>query len=301
MKYNQFEWDEASIEKFWTNVSKSPLIEFSFSKFMCTYLVRLIKCVKEAPCTVLDFGGGDGDLAEALLKEGYSVAIYEPSTGREDNILQKEFTKHKNFLGVVSPQSTQTTFDIVCCFEVLEHILPHGLDIELQSIYNFLQPKTETNTGGVFIGSVPCNENLAHGLCICPQCETTFHRWQHIRSFDENKIYDLLTKNKALNSEQILCMFLNHSLFFVAALEGSSQVQEIDRKWKKELDFFNETMLNVDFYRKELGKYKNELEKYEEDVNFLPLFTIAKSKNIFIRVILKFIRYYHKNILSLSL
>lgn len=77
-------------------------------------------------------------------------------------------------------------FRHVVASEVLEHLEPGILGKGLDEIHRVLAP------GGVFLGTVPANENLASSHVVCPACGHGFHRWGHMQAFTVQSMRDLL-------------------------------------------------------------------------------------------------------------
>lgn len=200
------QWTPQLVDKFWDLFALSPLTMLSFAKQVSSELVNVVAAKIPNGGKILDFGAGDGDLAEALLRSGYSVAVYEPSGKRAETAL-KRLGKYSEFLGTVPPNSTKQ-FDIVCAFEVLEHILPNDVASTLSRIGRFL------TSDGCFVGSVPRNENLLSRQCICPQCGIMFHRWQHMRSFTEETLASFLREGKFAEVRIEQAEFANSFLFY---------------------------------------------------------------------------------------
>lgn len=76
--------------------------------------------------------------------------------------------------------------------EVIEHIREEPLNKALPEIARVLKP------GGIFLGTVPSRERLEDQVVVCPHCESRFHRWGHVQSFDAHKQRSLL--NRQFNS-----------------------------------------------------------------------------------------------------
>lgn len=208
-----FLWTPESISHFWDLLSKSPLMRFSFGKICGEAILQDIKKYVSLNKTILDFGAGNGDIAELLLQQGYKVAIYEPSSGRNATIHKKNLEQYSNFIGYVAfedEESIQDTFDVILLFEVLEHIHPILFKETVEKIVAHLTPS------GKIIGTVPDNEDLEDAFCVCPQCGSLFHRWQHMRSFTEASLQQLLQEMK-MRPLTITRAPYAPSLFFMAA------------------------------------------------------------------------------------
>lgn len=207
-KPTELYWTPELVSNFWNLFANSPLTGISFSRACKTSLVSFIQSVHPAPCTVLDFGCGDGDLAAALLDAGYQVGIYEPSVERRNCFLSMPIAHHPGFLGCFSTPAR--TFDLVCAFEVLEHLLPEALESDMALLASFV------GKGGFFVGSVPAEEDLSAGMSICPQCEIVYHRMQHVRSFSHQELEYFLKKNGFTHYSVCIARF-TASFLFVAS------------------------------------------------------------------------------------
>jgi hypothetical protein len=47
---------------------------------------------------------------------------------------------------------------------------------------------------GVFIGSVPADEELLESMVVCPECGKCFHRWGHLQSFSRRRLQTILSE-----------------------------------------------------------------------------------------------------------
>ena len=181
-----FIWTPDNVTAFWSMLTETPLARLSFSRMVHDDLVRFVSAFAPSGARILDFGGGDGDLAEGLLQAGFQVGIYEPAEGRKDRALKK-MTEHANWLGFFDPSSREQ-FDIVCAFEVLEHFLEGTFREDMALLATFLAPD------GKIIGTVPLEEDLELASCLCPECGSFFHRMQHQRSFNRESLTASLCK-----------------------------------------------------------------------------------------------------------
>ncbi|MCL1889247.1 MAG: glycosyltransferase [Desulfovibrionaceae bacterium] len=176
-----FTWTANTVAAFWSMFTKTPLTRLSFSRLARAELVRLVSAFATPGVRVLDFGGGSGDLAEGLLQAGFQVGVYEPAEGRRQDLVAKNIATHENWLGFFGPAS-RAQFDIVCAFEVMEHFLDETFSADMALLAGFCAP------GGQVIGTVPLEEDLEQNLCLCPECGSVFHKWQHQRSFSRESL-----------------------------------------------------------------------------------------------------------------
>lgn len=170
-------WTPDLIRKFWNGVADLPGLEHvSFSNLTSDRLIELMRDYLRPDMTVLDYGGGSGHLMQALIANGQKVAIYEPSDARA-NVVEERFSSWPSFIGAVGPRD-EGSFDCIVCMEVIEHILDADYADFLQNLNKRL------NDDGLLILTTPYNEKLDYSTVYCPECDSSFHRWQHVRTFD---------------------------------------------------------------------------------------------------------------------
>jgi SAM-dependent methyltransferase len=128
-----------------------------------------------------DIGLGEGYTLEKMYEFGLKPAGIDIARFSIE-YLEKEFTRrnmdirliHGDISGV---ELDENQFDIVTCFDVLEHLpgdnLRKGLDRIRKSLVN----------GGLLIGTLPYKENLDESRALCPECGHRFHRYGHFHSF----------------------------------------------------------------------------------------------------------------------
>jgi hypothetical protein len=76
------------------------------------------------------------------------------------------------------------SFDLVTCFEVLEHLPDTSFDLALTELQRVSRR--------YILVSVPNSEPLGESLVWCPRCSCAFHSSHHVRSFDERALQELL-------------------------------------------------------------------------------------------------------------
>jgi 2-polyprenyl-3-methyl-5-hydroxy-6-metoxy-1,4-benzoquinol methylase len=178
------QWTPELVERFWTGVSQTRLSDLSFSRGAAPYLIELIGDHLKPQGRHLDFGAGDGDLVRALIQKGYATAACEPIGVRSAKI-PRDIADHPNYLGLIKDGSAER-FDVVLMIEVIEHVLEEDLDGALRKVRSLLAKD------GTLIVSTPNAEDLDLSSAYCPNCDTLFHRWQHVRSFTPQSLSALL-------------------------------------------------------------------------------------------------------------
>lgn len=181
-------WNRDLVEKFWTGVSNTRLKEQSFAKTGGLKLFELVKPYLPMNGTILDYGTGNGDFVRMLTSNGYRTGCFELSEKQKNNLLTQDFAQSSLFMGVYDDNS-MVQFDVVVCFEVMEHVLDVDLTSTLGRLKKVLKPD------GLLIVTVPNNEDVELGKCYCPNCDRTFHRWQHVRSFSKESIAALFRQH----------------------------------------------------------------------------------------------------------
>jgi SAM-dependent methyltransferase len=121
--------------------------------------------------SILDVGCGVGEflsfLPETYRKVGLDIS-YEALT---------RVGALKTMANVESLPFTSCSFDLVTCFEVLEHLPQRTFPQALREL--------ERISRKYIMVSVPDREVLAESLVCCPHCLCVFNPSWHVRSFDE--------------------------------------------------------------------------------------------------------------------
>lgn len=128
-----------------------------------------------------DIGLGEGYTLEKMYEFGLKPTGIDIAKYAVD-YLGKRFAErqmdirllHGDISGI---ELDQNQFDIVTCFDVLEHIPGDNLGKGLNRIRKSLA------NGGLLIGTLPFKENLDESRVFCPECGHRFHRYGHFHSF----------------------------------------------------------------------------------------------------------------------
>ena len=124
----------------YTYNSKNLLVRFSHRK---RFLTALNFILKENFKNFLDYGAGDGHFLKEVLKIKTDAELvgFEPIMNNNDS----DKIKYYSDLSDIKDQK----YDIITCFEVLEHFNSNNQKEILENIYNML------NNDGIIIISVP--------------------------------------------------------------------------------------------------------------------------------------------------
>ena len=131
--------------------------------------------------TACDIGIGDGYLLTRLNGAGLKVTGIDIS-GYSIGYLRDDFRNKGLDIGLIEGDISnvrlqENQFDIVTCFDVLEHIPGENLSRVLEQLKKSMVP------GGLLIGTLPFQEDLSRNMLMCPECGHRFHRVGHFHSF----------------------------------------------------------------------------------------------------------------------
>lgn len=170
-----------SQDKIWAYYqTKTPEI-FRGSGFRLNYLTRYLHPDQRA----LNVGIGSGILERCARRKGVDIFSLDPDwTSLCSHV---EESPSRLIAGRLEDMPfADNTFDAVIISEILEHLTPEEMRKALQEIRRVLVP------GGEIIGTVPCEENLADSIVVCPKCGEVFHKVGHQQSFDTKRVASVL-------------------------------------------------------------------------------------------------------------
>jgi len=192
MKPHQVIWTEENSRFFWDYYSKNlEMREAYFGGQTGKGIIAEVKKRLSIEGRVLDYGCGAGMFLEHLLNGGI------PSEGLDFSLdsvaeVEKKFKTQPLFRGAYHvttlPMSIpDATYQVVFCLETLEHLIGDQLSATIQEIHRLVQP------GGYVVITVPNDEHLDPRKVICPDCGGIFHPVQHVRSFNNEQLSELMS------------------------------------------------------------------------------------------------------------
>ena len=153
---------------------------------------HILKSVKPYQ-TILDFGCGSGEMYQLMYHNRHTPALYVGLDVREKTIEQNQIKFKKNCIFEVvdlcKPFDLDMTFDVITCFEVLEHIGHKNIDTILQNMVRHADEHTQ-----IFISTPNYDPSVgaAENHILGPNRE--IGEWDHYELQDKLSEYFVIEK-----------------------------------------------------------------------------------------------------------
>lgn len=206
--YHRVEWTPERIQRFWEFYSANTAARGSyFSAHFGRAIIRLAQRHGRLASPVVDFGCGQGDLVEELLRQGFTCKAIDISAEAVDHV-RKRFAGHPGFLGATVGSLEKLPLQdgeagAIFLIEVLEHLTPKTAAAAWMEFHRVLQP------GGHLVVTVPNAEDLQANAVACPDCGCVFHRMQHIQRFSHELLSEWL-RGAGFEPEFVAGVHLKH-------------------------------------------------------------------------------------------
>lgn len=180
------------MSRYWNFLSTRRDFESQyFSKQLGFGVVEFLNlAVPLAGKSVLDYGCGPGFLGGPLMARGAQVFGIDSS---ESSVIKanRRFEGVRGWggaqvKGVEAASHGDSEFDVICCVETIEHLLPDDLTPVLLDVLRLLKP------GGTALFTTPNNEDLGLSMNYCPNCGVEYHQWQHVRNWTGETLRSVL-------------------------------------------------------------------------------------------------------------
>ena len=182
-----FDWQPLETRRLWDWIGSRPQMQQTYFTFNAGQgLVGFLACAGLLRGKALDYGCGPGFLAGMLAAAGLEThgADYSPKSIRqaEERLAGKANWQGAKLIDSQAIPFPDHSFDLVTCIETLEHVPETGLPALIAELKRVLKP------GGVLLLTTPHEEDLRANMNYCPFCDTEFHRWQHLRSWNTTEV-----------------------------------------------------------------------------------------------------------------
>ncbi len=176
------EWTDQNVKRFWDYESKFKDNYFTFQvgDKVVSHFSKFLK----SGSTVLDYGCGAGFLIEHLIAKNLNVYGLDFSSSSIEQV-NKKFEGTHNFKGAYLPEGivhAGLRFDSIIATEVIEHLY----DDKLSPMMVFIKNSLTKNGSAIF--TTPNDEDLSKSYVYCAEADVVFHRWQHVRSWNEDSL-----------------------------------------------------------------------------------------------------------------
>jgi len=143
--------DPKSVEDYYINNSYEIYDHFNWHlKDRRPFDKKIVATIKnlypDKSTEILDFGSGGGQVANMLAKEGYIVTVLEPSK-KANEFISLRFGKQNGGKGTKVKQLAyplykgyKNKYDVILCFDVLEHIPDEKFGEVIEQIKNLKKP-----------------------------------------------------------------------------------------------------------------------------------------------------------------
>jgi len=179
-------WTEEKIIRFWNN---RPTPE-SFGGGIARGLISLTKKYAPIKGVAIDYGCGRGDFIKELCRENVRIIAADNSEGVLRGVKEQFSNKITQTILIEQPplKVEGDVADFIFFNAVVEHLLPDTLDRTLKEFSRLLKK------GGYVIVTTANRENLAKYKTICPDCGGKFHYMQHVGSYSEDSLKELMER-----------------------------------------------------------------------------------------------------------
>jgi cyclopropane fatty-acyl-phospholipid synthase-like methyltransferase len=216
-------WTPQLVAAYWDWAATAPGPKGNcFSRTHGHDVLRQVRSMSALPTPVLDLGAAAGDFTAHLLDAKLDTVAADVSSGALTAITER-FAANPRFRGVVNagppivlPDESVGT---VCAIETIEHVLDEDLPAFLAEIRRVL------HAGGRVVITTPLSEDLEAQQVMCPNCSTSFHRWQHVRSLSPSALDRLMA---GAGFETVVCRPA-----YWSGLRGlHRRIHEMRRRWE---------------------------------------------------------------------
>lgn len=169
-------WTPSKIRRFWNDLAGSSSENY-FSRQAARAVLRHVQDHIASAESFLDLGCGPGFLLESIAAE-YPAAQLAGADDSETSIdaatERLRPYRDRSELFLLPAREPEGPYDAVFMLETIEHLPPDELDAFLKRAI------AHVAADGVFVATVPHDEDVDRAKVRCPDCGARFHPMQHM-------------------------------------------------------------------------------------------------------------------------
>jgi 2-polyprenyl-3-methyl-5-hydroxy-6-metoxy-1,4-benzoquinol methylase len=184
LEFKQLEWTDDNVARFWRWQGQFPATYFTYQ--FGRQIADRLRAPLAGRISIIDYGCGPGFLIPHLSALGKEVTATDFSPDALDNA-NRNYGNLESFKGALSIErlvESSTRFDAAVSIETIEHLNDAYLAGFFRNLHTILKPE------GIAIITTPNDENLDLSMIYCPESDRVFHRWQHVRSWSAESLYN---------------------------------------------------------------------------------------------------------------
>jgi len=184
--FRQIEWTDEQVANFWNYKSQNGAQDY-FTDLNGNGVIQKIKSrISLNQIKVMDFGAGPGFLTKKLLDAGASVFPLDFSPDSLAALKLRCPNVEKTIL--YSEEASSLDVDLITFIETIEHLSEEKLTEVFTKLKGYLKKD------GILFVTCPNDEDLSKSMICCPNCNTEFHRVQHMRSLNASSLANILER-----------------------------------------------------------------------------------------------------------
>lgn len=189
------EWTPQLVQAFWQHYARNRQEDY-FTHLFGDRIIQLTRRYYGTEATICDYGCGSGFLLEHILRSHRAAGCdFTPENIEATRRRVGGMPNLLDLFTVADAAKPGRKFDVIYVVETVEHVLEGSLEPFFAALRGLLKP------GGAIIATTPNDEDLQAGTVFCPSCRHTFHRWQHLRSFNVSTITAFMDKGGFVATE----------------------------------------------------------------------------------------------------
>lgn len=191
-------WTSEQVNRFWDYQVHRPSARdnyFSIGRGAQIAKRTLPLVARTYSARVLDLGCGTGHFLKHLAHIGRGLQLFgidfssESIRSAQQTCSSMEPPPDLRVADRYPTSLPDVSIDVVYSIEVVEHLADDALDAMIAEVHRVLKK------GGFLVITTPNNEDLERSQTCCPDCNATFHIWQHVRTWSTDSLASFIASH----------------------------------------------------------------------------------------------------------